>query len=299
MTQEAGTIEKHETARKIYDQLSHSHPKFYDEQRFKDPKFDAEKNIPEAFSKEYRNGPQIRLLDKKTEEFLFMHLNWAKSKLWETYQRLPTGILENRVASLSSEYEECIQKILFYWEKVKFDENWIATANIPLVYHFSPNQHNGEFNELLSESHLALLRAIRGFDYRQGYKFSSYLVKSIKRAIEKYKSKIKKRQQREILVDISTNTTGKVYSDNLVYNQPQDNIEKRSTSRLLAKALTERILNNNEVKVMLLRFPQDSEEKKQTLGQIGIQLGLTRGRVRQIQNGGLTKLRNYLEDVLI
>ena len=63
----------------------------------------------------------------------------------------------------------------------------------------------------------------------------------------------------------------------------------------LRRALDENLgeLNDMETRVLARRFPLD-DERGATLGAIGMAVGLSKERVRQIQNGALHKLRVLL-----
>jgi len=83
------------------------------------------------------------------------------------------------------------------------------------------------------------------------------------------------------------NLTGEVIADHKVID-PAQTVEADSTSDLLRECL--RKLSPREQVVLNHRFGIDSADE-QTLDEVGQRLGITRERVRQIQNDALRKLR--------
>jgi len=86
------------------------------------------------------------------------------------------------------------------------------------------------------------------------------------------------------------NPTAEVIADHKAVD-PAQTVEADSTSDLLHECL--RKLSPREQVVISHRFGIDSADE-QTLDEVGLQLGITRERVRQIQNDALRKLRKQL-----
>ena len=73
---------------------------------------------------------------------------------------------------------------------------------------------------------------------------------------------------------------------------PEDEVEVSLRSEALAQALA--ALSERERKVLILRYGLDDADPK-TLEEIGRRLGLTRERVRQIENDALRRLARLRE----
>lgn len=71
------------------------------------------------------------------------------------------------------------------------------------------------------------------------------------------------------------------------FEELRDNNLREELAELLG------ILDERERKVLFFRFGLDGQEER-TLDEVGRQLGLTRERIRQVQNGALEKLRRAL-----
>ncbi len=75
---------------------------------------------------------------------------------------------------------------------------------------------------------------------------------------------------------------------------PYEQLEEKNDTRLLREAL--QVLNPRERSILQLRFGLDDEEE-QTLEELGEKFGLTRERIRQIQELALKKLRKRMAEI--
>lgn len=153
-----------------------------------------------------------------------------------------------------------------------------------------------DFSELISEGQLALLRSVSKFDCTRGFKFSTYACRAILSSIS-----------RSVALTVRHRTHFPTeYDPDL---QKSDELERRRESveddfveqlnRILAANLAE--LTDAEKRVLSARFGVGSGTSKtsqppKTLRQVAALFGVTKERVRQIQNKALTKLRSVLED---
>ena len=74
------------------------------------------------------------------------------------------------------------------------------------------------------------------------------------------------------------------------YREPMEEVFEMSLSEILAKALSR--LEPREEEIIILRYGLDNEGPL-TLEEIGERIGITRERVRQIQNIAISKLRKF------
>lgn len=73
---------------------------------------------------------------------------------------------------------------------------------------------------------------------------------------------------------------------------PSLELENQNMHELVSHSLD--VLNDRELKILALRFGLDGGNPM-TLAEIGEEFGVTRERIRQLQNGALSKLRNAME----
>ena len=149
-----------------------------------------------------------------------------------------------------------------------------------------------DFADLVSEGNMALLRAVDKFDAGRGYKFSTYACRAILKAFSRQGMKLSKYRQR-----FPTDFDPKLERSNFLET-------KRNTFEKDAAEEVKRIVQENradltevERTVIEHRFGLESGdgEKPMTLEQVGQIIGVTKERVRQIQNKAMEKIRLQLE----
>jgi RNA polymerase primary sigma factor len=93
--------------------------------------------------------------------------------------------------------------------------------------------------------------------------------------------------------DSDSNQLGELIADEKAVN-PYDKLDSKTVQRTLRELVGN--LNDREVDILRARFGLDGSPR-QNLEQVGQRLGITRERVRQIQNTALGKLRRMLKRV--
>lgn len=178
----------------------------------------------------------------------------------------------------------------------------IIRVNIPLVLAMAKRTRitGVDFSDLISEGNLALLRSVEKFDCARGYKFSTYAC----RAILKSFSRVAMRTSRY---------RGYFPTEFDPSLEKSDFVEKKRTDAEgdcldeLKSILVRNLASLSEVEqqVIRARFALDQAcgqvqaARAKTLEQVGEMIGVTKERVRQIQNKALDKLRNVLEGGLL
>ena len=271
-----------------------------------------------AFKRIYRNAPQINrpdvswyrplmgdvrskaknsatpgrkssvVLSKDEERALFLKFNYARHLQAEIQSKLGRKIPTKSVKTK-----------LLHWHKVaeRYREQ-ITETNLALVLAMAKRLKlsDVDFADLVSEGNMALMRSVDKFDCERGFKFSTYACRAILKAFSRQGMKNARYKQRFPTEFDST-------------LEKSDHLEtlRSRHERECADEVKHIVLNNSarlsevELAVIGLRFgitndPDPRARKPKTLEQVGKVVGVTKERVRQIQNKAIKKIRSILED---
>lgn len=169
----------------------------------------------------------------------------------------------------------------------KIIRDYIVEQNLGLAYSTIGRFHtnNPDWDELRSEAFYALVRAVEGFNPWRGFRFSTYACNAIIRALIQEARRAGRRRSRFTLGHDAWQEEP----------EPTDSWSELYVDRLnQALELNLGDLTDRESKVLTRRFAINGGEAL-TLGQVGRTLGLSKERVRQIQNRALGKIREVLE----
>ncbi|MCK6486203.1 MAG: sigma-70 family RNA polymerase sigma factor [Phycisphaerae bacterium] len=179
----------------------------------------------------------------------------------------------------------------------------IVQSNLPLVLAMAKRARLGnvDYAELISEGNMALLRSADKFDCGRGFRFSTYACRAILKSFSRVVIRTSRYRCR-----FPTE-----FDPTLERSDHQD--RNRDGVELDCIAELKEILQGNraelteiERRVLTARFALDNptDDRGQpprplTLEQVGFLIGVTKERVRQIQNKALAKLRTALEESIL
>jgi RNA polymerase primary sigma factor len=170
-------------------------------------------------------------------------------------------------------------------------KNQIVLANLRLVLSFvkkviRPGQ---EFAELVSEGYVALIRAVEKFDFSRGYRFGTYAWRAIMNGLPRDPSRDRRRDR---LV------TGREAMLEAVPDSRFDGRQSEAEQHRLQEAVRGLLgrLDDRERRIIVGRFGLEGAREK-TLDQLGKELGVSKERIRQIENRARGKLRQFAEEL--
>ena len=256
-----------------------------------------------------------------------------------------------KIPLLSSEEELDLAKKI-QEERDEFSKDVLVNANLRLVVSIAKKYigRGLSFLDLIQEGNMGLMKAVEKFEYRRGYKFSTYatwwIQQSITRAIAD-KARIIRLpihmieslgKIRRATIDLTTELGHPPTKQEIAYrlgvpvsklsaivksaqstismetpasssedsSKIADFIVDESTiapdSRVSQENLFDDIrkmlnqLSPKERDVLILRYGLDNNGSKKTLDEIGSQYGVSRERIRQIENRAIAKLKKLCKN---
>jgi RNA polymerase sigma factor (sigma-70 family) len=228
--------------------------------------------IPRDLPPYLRDLYRTRLLSPARERALFLKFNFHKFQFVAARRRLEPefagardlGVLEQHLRESTA------------------TKNDILQANLRLVVsiarrHVRPGVC---LMELISEGNLILMRAIEGFDIHKGNRFSTYATLALMKGFAQAVPAMLASHRGSIDVEILSGLP----------DSRHDNLADRRLDKDHVQALLGR-LSDRERQVLQAHYGLDSDSSA-TYEQVGQRMGLTKQRVRQIEQTALAKLRS-------
>lgn len=241
-----------------------------------------ELRIPKDVPPELAPLYEMPLLNKEQEQHVFRQMNFLKYKAAKMRERLdPTKARKQDLDQI-----EALQS------QANTLKDQLVTCNMRLVVSIA-KRHAGQadnFFELLSDGNMSLLRAVEKFDYSRGNKFSTYaswaIMKNFARSIPE------ERHRRERYV------TGHEEMFEMAPDVRTDEQECLATAEQGAHKVNRLLeyLDPRERQIVRMRAGLDNHAEGMTLEEIGLQLGITKERVRQLNVRIMNKLRNIAKE---
>ncbi len=254
---------------------------------------DAERALPltswyqptrdDAFENGLTAGaPQLMKADE--ERLMFLRFNCAKMRLSQLQRKVKKEGLTKETAELVIEWHR----------RFEHYREYLVRTNLALVLAMAKRTRLGDvdFAEIVSEGNMALIRAVDKFNVERGFKFSTYACRAILKAFSRTAMKHSKHRTR-FPVEFEPDLEKSDWIDKKRDVVEEDCIDelKQIVDRNLAE------LSDTEQTVIRRRFNwQQQEESPLTLEEVGQIIGVTKERVRQIQNKALAKIRKLMEE---
>ena len=225
-----------------------------------------------------------QLMSAAEERLMFLRYNYAKMRLQKLQKRIARDGLTKDTA----------EQFLHWHQQAEHYREYLVRTNLALVLAMAKRTRLGEvdFAEIVSEGNMALLRSVEKFNVERGFKFSTYACRSILKAFSRTAQKASRYRTR-FPVEFEPDLEKSDWAD-----QKRDMVEEDCVDEL--KAIVERNLadlSTVEETVIKRRFIWEQEDDAPlTLEEVGKIIGVTKERVRQIQNKALAKIRMVMED---
>ncbi|MDR0870147.1 MAG: sigma-70 family RNA polymerase sigma factor [Planctomycetaceae bacterium] len=222
--------------------------------------------------------PATMLPGSVDEQFLFRQMNRLK------FQAAQLRATLNRVHPKAS---VMLQIETLYRESLVV-KNEIIALYLPLIVAAAKRHHgqNTDLSDLISDGNLVLLQAVETFDYRRKNRFSTYLTWAVARrfartipAERKQRSKFYPGSE-DVLATAPDGGNGILSGENAQWEH------RRQVEQLLL------LLDERERNIIAARFGIGDRLQPVARKKIGIEIGITEERVRQIENAVLEKLRD-------
>lgn len=227
------------------------------------------------------------LLSFEQEQYLFRRMNFEyneAAKLAHATMSLDDG----GDASLKHLYGREVERSVRSAESIR---NRILEANLRLVVSVVKSWRGSgpRFWEMISDGNVSLIKIVDGFDYKRGYKFSTYAVNALKRNFSKSES-----DERKLL---GKEQSG--YDELPITDEGVDTLSDADADAhmLELQEFVHDLLKNldpREAEILRRRKGIGGEEEA-TLKVVGVEVGVSKERVRQLQGKALKDLRERLK----
>jgi len=244
-------------------------------------------DAPDEITVGVHAGERRPALSIEQEQHLFLRFNFARMQV----ARMLARHSGKRLTTPGT------RTLLAWGHRVLAARSVIVRLNMPLVLAMAKRTRltNIDFNEMVSEGNMALLRSVEKFDCGRGFKFSTYSCRAILKGFSRVAMRASRYRGR-FPAEFDPTMERSDYLDRRREGIKADCVDE------LKEILVENLAGLSEVECTVIRerfafgytITGDAATPK-TLEQVGTIIGVTKERVRQIQNNALKKIRETLE----
>ena len=207
------------------------------------------------------------LLSAEQEKFLFMKFNLLKLKARDC--AFKTQIKKS---------EQFLQEALAVRETIALANMRLSVNAIKKIY------YSNDREDLVAMAYADIFKSTEYFDWRKGFKFSTYATRVVTQNLWRTCSK-----KKETLIEQDCESFDNLEGDDLGTMQ---DLQHRLNSELAQKIL-EAVPEEREKEILKMRFGIGGDSF--TLQQCGDYFGVTKERIRQIQSKALDHLRLFVK----
>lgn len=228
------------------------------------------------------------LLNKSQEFHLFRKMNFFKKECKVFAKKYK-----------SKEKKEFLNKLIDNYGNYLLTRELIVKCNLRLSYQMF--KHRKDFygqntNDLLSDCFINIIKAVDGFDYTRGIKFSTYCTWCLLNNSIRDQNANKKFEN-----FVSTNLEHTTFENNLDFKDEQiiNNFDKNESLTYDWQKIKDTLMckndNNKERDYYILTQIFGIGCEKKTLKQLSEELSLTKERIRQIKEKTITSLKKLVK----
>ena len=241
----------------------------------------------DAITDAVRAGERVPTLSAAQEQHLFMRFNLARRAVL----RVLSHYAGRQLSPKSTRY------LLAWGHRLLSARSAIVRINLPLVLAMAKRTrlNSIDFNELISEGNMALLRSVEKFDCSRGFKFSTYSCRAILKSFSRVAMRAS-RYRGKFPTEFDPAMERSDYLDrkrNDVERDCVDELKDILLQNMAGLSDVERTVIHERFAIG--QFTINGAGEPKTLEQVGQIIGVTKERVRQIQNNALKKIRVALE----